>query len=196
MTPQDTPIRRKKKVAWGITGAGDKLAETIKTMIRIKRRYEKRVDIAVYVSKAGEQVLKYYRLTKTLRENFNVQVEIDANTPFLAGQLQTGKFEFLLIAPVTSNTVAKISLGIADTLITNAAIMALKGFTPVYIIPTDHKEGITTTQLPNGKYSKIRIREEDAGNVEKLIMMRGVHILKNPTDINQTFKNHFEKEST
>lgn len=195
MTPKGTTTHgndNKKRVAWGITGAGDKLRETIEIMTRIKKQYEDKVDITVYLSKAGEQVLKHYRLSNTLKESFsNIHVEMNANTPFLAGQLQTGKFEFLLIAPATSNTVAKISMGIADTLLTNAAIMALKGFTPVYIMPTDFKEGTSTTRLPNGVMSKIRIRKEDAERVRKLVVMEDVGILKTPMDITRTFKKHF-----
>ncbi|HII86065.1 TPA: archaeoflavoprotein AfpA, partial [Candidatus Bathyarchaeota archaeon] len=45
--------------------------------------------------------------------------------------------DLLLIAPATSNTVAKITNGIGDTMLTNAAIMSLKAFVPVYIVPTD-----------------------------------------------------------
>ncbi len=44
-----------------------------------------------------------------LKSNFNVRIEIDANTQFLAGQLQVGRYDFLLIAPATSNTVAKFN---------------------------------------------------------------------------------------
>jgi archaeoflavoprotein AfpA len=184
--------KKKKRVAWGITGSGEQLAETIETMAKIKKYYENRVDIIVYLSKAGAQVLKYYGLTNTLKKAFGrIWVEIDANAPFLAGQLQVGKFEFLLVAPASSNTVAKISIGITDSLLTNAAIMALKGFTPVYIIPTDYKEGTTTTKLPNGRHFKLRIRGEDVENVRKLATMRDVFILKKPADINYVFKKHF-----
>jgi len=183
---------RKKKVAWGITGAGEQLPETLETMKMIKEHYRNRVDIIVYLSKAGDQVLKYYRLGDTVRQTFSkVRVEINANAPFLAGQLQIGKFEFLLIAPATSNTVAKISAGIADSLLTNAAIMALKGFTPVYIMPTDYKEGTTTTRLPSGYISKLRIRHEDVENVRKLTRMQGVFTLQKPSDIERVFKKHF-----
>ena len=96
--------KQKRKVAWGITGSGDRLAETVDTMKEIKKQYQNRVGIIVYLSKAGEQVVKYYRLVNDLKENFErVWVEINSNSPFLAGQLQTGKFEFLLIAPATSS---------------------------------------------------------------------------------------------
>ncbi|MEM3478373.1 MAG: flavoprotein, partial [Archaeoglobaceae archaeon] len=115
------------KVAWGITGSGDRLRETVDVMLRIKEMYPN-LEIRVYLSKAGQQVVLYYKLMETLKNNFKVWTEVNANVPFLAGMLQSGVFEFLLIAPATSNTVAKISMGIADTLLTNSAIMALKAF--------------------------------------------------------------------
>jgi archaeoflavoprotein AfpA len=196
LTINEKEEKKKKRMAWGITGSGEQLAETIETMTKIKKRYENKVDINVYLSKAADQVLKYYRLTDALKESFSkIWIEINANAPFLAGQLQTGKFEFLLIAPATSNTVAKISMGIADSLLTNAAIMALKGFTPVYIVPSDYKEGTTTTKLPDGRDFRIRIREEDVENVKKLTLMRDVFILEKPMDINQVFKKHFRLDT-
>jgi len=194
---KDEKEKKKKKVAWGITGSGDRLAETIKTMQEIKKQYEDTVDITVYLSKAGEQVIKYYKVANDLKENFQkIWVEIDANSPFLAGQLQIGKFEFLLIAPATSNTVAKISTGITDSLLSNAAIMALKGFVPVYIMPSDYQEGIITTKLPNGRNQKLRIRKEDAENVKKLAKMQDVFLLEKPEDIHKVFNKHFKPEQT
>ncbi|MCS7123869.1 MAG: archaeoflavoprotein AfpA [Candidatus Bathyarchaeota archaeon] len=186
---------KKKKVAWGITGSGDRLTETIEVMKKIKVQYQNLVDINVYLSKAGEQVIKWYRLGNTLKDTFNrVFVEVDSNTPFLAGQLQTGKFEFLLIAPATSNTVAKISMGIADSLISNSAIMALKAFVPVYIMPSDYKEGVVYTKLPSGKELKLMVRKEDVEHVKKLAKMKGVSIIEKPEDICKIFKKHFESD--
>jgi archaeoflavoprotein AfpA len=184
--------KKKKKIAWGITGSGDKIAETVDIMKKIKKQYENDVSINVYLSKAGDQVAKYYRVNNDLKENFQkVWTEINSNSPFLAAQLELGKFEFFLIAPATSNTVAKISLGIADSLLCNAAIMALKGFVPVYIMPSDFREGMTTTKLPDGQTLKLRIRREDAENVKKLAAMQDVFMLEKPADINQVFSKHF-----
>ncbi|MFX0068083.1 MAG: archaeoflavoprotein AfpA [Promethearchaeota archaeon] len=184
--------RKKKKVAWGISGSGDLLIEIVETMIEIKRDYESVAEIRPYLSKAGDKVIKWYKLEKTLRENFEkVSVEIDSNSPFLAGQLQLGKFEFLLIAPATSTTVAKISLGIGDTLLTNSAIMALKTFVPVYVKPSDYREGIMVTKLPKGKDLKIRVRKEDVDHVDRLRKMDGTYILERPKEIREIFRKHF-----
>jgi archaeoflavoprotein AfpA len=182
----------KKKVAWGITGSGDRLPETIDIMKKIREGYQNEVDLRVFLSKAGELVLRWYKLHDSLRQNFEkVLVELNSNSPFLAGDLELGKFEFLLIAPATSNTVAKIAVGITDTLLCNSAIMALKAFVPVYIMPSDYKEGILITRLPNGKDLKLRVRKEDAENTRKLSLMDNVFLLEKPEDICRVFKKHF-----
>lgn len=188
-----TKSQRKRKVAWGITGCGDRLEETIDIMQEIRNRYTSRVDIKVYLSKAGEQVIKWYKLYDQLKRSFDkIQVELGPNSPFLAGDLELGKFEFLLIAPATSNTVAKIAAGICDTLLCNSAIMAMKAFVSVYIMPSDYKEGIVTTRLPDGKDFKLRVRKEDADNTKKLARMDGLSVLEKPDQIPEIFKKHFD----
>jgi archaeoflavoprotein AfpA len=191
MTEEKTQSK-KRKVAWGITGAGDKIAE----YIAIKKEYDDTVEIQVFLSKAAETVLKFYRLEDELRQNFaKVTVEVNSNAPFLAAWMQMRKYEFLLIAPATSNTVAKIANSIGDTLLTNAAIMSLKAFVPVYIAPTDYKVGVVSTKLPNGKEMKLRVRKEEVEQVRKLMRMEDVFVLENPQKIRAVFKEWF-KQST
>jgi archaeoflavoprotein AfpA len=187
--------KKKKRAAWGITGSGDRLVETIETMKQINKQYQDDVRTTVYLSKAGNQVIHFYGLAKDLKENFDtIRVENNSNVPTLAVQLQSGKIEFLLIAPATANTVAKIATGIADTLLCNATIMALKSFVPVYILPCDYKEGVTTTQLPDGSEMRIQVRKEDVENTKKLAAMDGLVILKKPEEIHDVFKKHFKPE--
>ena len=183
---------KKKKIAWGITGSGEKLPETVTLLKELKETYENEIDIRVYLSKAGEQVTKWYKLYESLKKSFDrVSVESGPNSPFLAGELQLGKFEFLLIAPATSNTVAKIATGIGDTLLCNSAIMALKAFVPVYIMPSDLKERNVVTKLPDGKDLHLRIRKEDAENTRKLDGIDGISTLNKPENIRDVFKKHF-----
>ena len=179
---------KKRKVAWGITGAGDKIAEIIEVMKDLKKKSEDVIEIEVFLSKAAETMLKFYRLEDGLKQNFaKVTVESNSNSPFLAAWLQIHKYEFLLIAPASSNTVAKIVNGIGDTLITNSAIMSLKAFVPVYILPTDYKESIVYTKLPNGKEMKLRVRKEEADQVRKLEGMEDVHVFENPEKMREGF---------
>jgi archaeoflavoprotein AfpA len=176
---------KKHKIAWGITGAGDKIAETIAIMKDFKKS-DDIVEIQVFLSKAADVMLKYYNLEGDLKENFaKIQLEISSNSPFLASWLQARKYDFLLIAPASSNTVAKIANGIGDTLLTNSAIMSLKAFRPVYIMPTDYRESTIYTKLPNGEEMKLRIRKEEADQVRKLEAMEDMHVLENPEKVKE-----------
>ena len=167
-----------------MTGCGDRLKETIEVMRGLKERHGESLKVEVFMSKAGAQVAKMYKVSEVLQVGFDRHwVEVDANTPFLVGRLQLGEFDAVLVAPATSNTVAKLAHGISDTLVTNAAIQAVKGFVPVYVMPVDYHEGITTTTLPNGRNLKLRVRKEDADNVRKLEAMEGLRTLESPEEI-------------
>jgi archaeoflavoprotein AfpA len=191
MTAEQVKVK-KRKVAWGITGAGDKIAEFIEIMKEIQKEYADTVEIQVFLSKAADLVLKYYNLETDLKQNFQkVSVELNSNAPFLAAWMQMRKYEFLLIAPATSNTVAKIANSIGDTLLTNAAIMSLKAFVPVYIAPTDYREGTVYTKLPNGKEMKLRVRKEEVKQVKKLERMEDISVLEGPQKIRGVFKKWF-----
>ena len=177
-------VYHKIRIAWGISGSGDKLLEVIEIMKIIKAQYSDELDIFVYLSKAGELVLKYYKkLNEIKREFVEIGIEVNSNNPNLGLQLQTRKYDFLLIAPATSNTVAKIANGIADTLLTNSVKMALKAFVPVFILPCDFKEGEIITQLPDGKKMNLYIRKEDEKYVKMLTNMTGISVLQEPQEI-------------
>lgn len=179
---------KKRKVAWGITGAGDKIAEIIEIMKDLKWQSEDVLEIDVYLSKAADTMLKFYRLDEELTKSFaKVTVESNSNSPFLAGMMQSHKYEFLLIFPASSNTVAKLVNGIGDTLLTNSAIMSLKAFVPVWVMPVDYKESTIYTKLPNGKEMKLRVRKEEADQVRKLEGMEDVHVFENPAKMREGF---------
>jgi len=75
---------KKLKVAWGITGAGDKISEIVEVMKELKKQSEDVVDIDVYISKAADTMLKFYRLDEEVKKSFGkVMVEVNANYRFL-----------------------------------------------------------------------------------------------------------------
>ncbi len=133
-------------------------------------------------------MLKFYNLLEEVKKSFSkVFVEQSSNLPFLAGMVQGQKYAFLLVMPASSNTVAKIVNSISDTLLTNAALMALKAFVPVWIMPVDFKESIIYTKLPNGKDLKLRVRKEEAEQVRKLMATEDVRVFEDPTSVKAAF---------
>jgi archaeoflavoprotein AfpA len=174
------------KIAWGITGCGDHLAESVDIMKILHKKHNLTVD--VMLSKAGEEVVTRYKLWDEMKQSFDrVFIEITANTPFLIGPLQLGKYDLLLICPATANTTAKIAHGIADSLLTNCVAQAMKAGTPVYIFPVDQKLGKIVTTLPNKKTFSLTMRDVDVENAEKLKRMKGITVLSSPKDIEQVF---------
>jgi len=130
------------KVAWGITGGGQHLKETLDVFRKIKGELDPK--ITTYVSAAGEEVARLYGVFDLLGhvspgghyEEIFTQSGQGASC-MKAGRFYTREYAALFIAPATTNSVAKIARGIADTLVTNAATFALKYKTPLYILPTD-----------------------------------------------------------
>ena len=177
------------RIAWGITGSGDKIEETAQAMIQLRNESDIKID--VYISKAGKQVLHWYKLWNQINETFQtVKTEVDSNVPFIAGPLQMGKYAILIIAPLTANSAAKIAYGIEDTLLTNAVAQTLKGDTPVFLYPVDQKPGKVETMAPDGTKFTIKMRTIDLENVDRLRNMEGITIIASVEELIEKIKTH------
>lgn len=165
------------RILWGITSSGDLIGEIIEMMISIQARVECKVDLVL--SKETPFMLKYYDMWKKIQSSFStIFMEKGSNAPFLGGVIQRGKYDFLLVAPVTGNTMAKIAHGIADALIPNCIALGLKARIPTYLFPTD-QEGIgEETVLVDGSILKLYPRPVDIENVNKVRDMEHVTVFK------------------
>ncbi|SET04403.1 archaeoflavoprotein AfpA [Methanococcoides vulcani] len=171
-----------KRIAWGITGSGDQIAETYEVMRDIKERTD--VEFMVFLSKEGETIMKWYRMWDAIQRDFpNFKTDAGPNSPFIAGPLQVGHYDALIIAPATANSVAKIVYGIADSLVTNVVAQTAKGDTPIYILAVDQKRGTVDTSAPNGRKMTLKMREVDVSNSEKLAQMENITLLEKPEDL-------------
>ncbi|MHA1576970.1 MAG: flavoprotein [Candidatus Thorarchaeota archaeon] len=177
------------KLLWGITGSGDCIENILNAMIRLQEDTD--IQISVIVSKAGEQVLRWYRLWERLNGAFDkVKIETNANVPFVAGPLQINKYDLFVVAPLTANSTAKIAYGIADTLVTNAVAQTLKGTTKVLLFPVDQNPIEVETRAPNGTVFKIRPRQVDLDNVTSLRAMTNVVVVRDSDELFETIRNH------
>ena len=182
------------KFVWGITGAGDLMPEVFDIMEDVARNPE--VEITVILSKAAETVLKWYKLSDRLASiSTRVHVEKDSNTPFLAGPLQVGRYDFFLVAPLTANSVAKIAHGIADSLITNCVAQTSKGATPTYLLPVDRWPGSTPTTLPDGTSFQLKVRPVDVTNVALIRTIDGLNVLDGTDEIKRIVARHLKASS-
>ncbi len=183
------------RIAWGITGCGDKIEEICALMVELKKKHNLNVD--VYASKNAKLVLKWYRVWGMLEDEFyDIRTEVDANTPFLVGKLQTGHYDMFLVAPATANSTAKIAYGIADTMLTSAVAMAAKARVPVYIFPPDNKPGELETILPGGKRLTLYIREVDVENVNRIRKMESITVLDDVQGIRRIIEEIAENKAS
>ena len=170
------------KLAWGITGAGDLMPETFETMKELKNNNQ--IEITVFLSLAAVKVVKVYRLWDSLPTIADkILIEKDANTPFIVGSLQIGRFDALLVAPTTGNSVAKIVHGISDSLVSNAVSMTNRTKTQTFILPVEKEGNQVRTTLPDGSILELLTRDLDAENTSKLRKMKGISVLDHPEDI-------------
>ena len=142
-----------KKIAWGITGAGHFLDDSYRVFKKIKFDNSD-ILINTFLSSAAEEVLRMYgldsKLMKISRGNYLEEIfresEQGKSSP-KAGRFLLAKYDALFVTPATSNTVAKIANGTADSLVTNAVAQAVKGGVPVYVVPVD-VAGVVISEMP------------------------------------------------
>ena len=180
----------KGKFVWGITGSGDEIKEILDIMTRFKETHRD-IDIRVFLSRSAEQVLTWYKILDKIKKDFKVKTETTPNTPFLAGAIQSGKYDFMLVAPTTSNSTTKIALGIGDSLITNAVNMAVKADVPVYVFPCEVGESNKVTVLPNGDELRLTIREIDAKYIEMLEKDPGIYVIHSVDEIQKVLQRKY-----
>jgi len=139
------------RIGWAITGAGHLLAESVTVMEELAKDNE----ITVFLSNAGEEVLKMYGLFErvaAITGGYYKELALDSDQKYsfpISGRLSLGKYDLLIVSPTTSNTVAKIVHGISDTLVTNSVAQAGKGRVKTLIIPVDIESGDVETILPS-----------------------------------------------
>lgn len=165
------------RIAWGISGAGHLLKESIEMLEKLSEKHE----IKIFLSRAGEEVAKMYHVLDRI-ERFPLVRESKQGFSFPScGAFNLGRFNVFVISPVTSNTVAKIRLGIADSLLSCCASQALKSKVPLILVPTDSKP-VVVTRTPNGQIFKIYVRKVDLEHL-KALKEEGVIILGHPYEI-------------
>ncbi len=153
------------KIAWCITGAGHFLEESYEVFRTIKKGVRPDVSnpkpqtpnlmITIFISNAGVEVLRMYGIFAKLKEISNgdymeeifTEPEQGSSSP-KAGRFSLKKYDAVVVSPATSNTVAKIAYGIADSLVTNVVSLATKACIPVYIVPTDGFPGKVESKMP------------------------------------------------
>ncbi len=147
------------RIAWAVTGSGHYIEECIAYMLTLD-------NVDLYLSQAGEEVLKMYGIDiNKLRDQVRIYRDKAASAPPV-GLFYKGYYHTLIVAPTTSNTVAKCVLGIADSLVTNLYSQAGKCRVQNIVYPCDIAPEMKTT-APGGEVM-VYPRKIDLEATEKL----------------------------
>lgn len=157
-------------LAWCLTGAGHWLSQSLDLALA-------RDDVDFFLSRAAEEVLALYGLEKRLARR-PLFLDRQASSP-LSGRLARGDYGSLVVAPATSNSVAKFVLGLSDSLVTTLFAQAGKSRVPVVVLPTD-TESVMESLDPKGRPVVVRPRSLDLAYVERLAAFPGVTVLTSP----------------
>ncbi len=148
------------RLAWAITGSGHYIEECLEFMLTLD-------NIDLYLSLAGEEVLKMYGINLTdIKNKLPVYRDKAASAPPV-GLFYKNYYHTFVMAPATSNTVAKCVLGIADSLVTNLYAQAGKCRVESIVYPCDVAPAIETT-APGKKKVMVYPRPIDLEATDKL----------------------------
>ena len=149
--------QKNRRWAWVLTGSGHFFNECIDLIHKLE-------NVDIFISKAAE-VLVMYKKNKKISSKVKIYKDNSASSVSV-GKFYKDEYHTLVMAPTSSNTVAKCVYGISDSLATNIFAQAGKCKVHCIYFPCDTAPELKT-MAPSG-YVDVFPREIDLENVEKL----------------------------
>jgi flavoprotein len=143
---------------WAITGSGHFFKECLVMINALD-------EVDLFVSRAAAEVLRMYKRDLALPKSTRIFRDTAASAPPV-GNFYYGVYHTLVLAPATSNTVAKCVYGISDNLATNVFAQAGKCRVPSIVFACDTAPELET-EAPKGMV-KVYPRRIDLENTRRL----------------------------
>ena len=166
--------KNNKKLGWVITGSGHFFEECLDIMVDLG-------EFDLFVSKAADEVIRMY---KKKNANFPKKTRIFRDTTASSapvGFFYKNIYHTLVVAPATSNSIAKFVVGISDNLATNIFAQAGKCKVPCIVLACDTKRE-HDTKAPS-KMVKVYPRKIDLQNTEKLKSFELTTVISSVSDL-------------
>ena len=130
-----------RRWGWALTGSGHFFTESLDLIRGLD-------GVDLFVSRAAAEVLRMYKAKPDLPAATRIFRDTTASAAPV-GRFYEGVYHTLILAPATSNTVAKCVLGISDTLATNVFAQAGKCRVPAIVFACDSAPEMLT-EAPGG----------------------------------------------
>jgi dihydromethanopterin reductase (acceptor) len=143
---------------WALTGSGHYFKECLQLIRGLN-------EVDLFVSRAADEVIRMYKQELGLPKAARVFRDTTASAAPV-GYFYYGVYHTLVLAPATSNTVAKCVFGISDTLATNVFAQAGKCRVPAIVFACDTAPELET-EAPKGLVT-VYPRRIDLENTDRL----------------------------
>ena len=166
--------KNNKRLGWVITGSGHFFEECLDIMSNLG-------EFDLFVSKAADEVIRMYKKKNaSFPKNTRVFRDTTASSAPV-GFFYKNIYHTLVIAPATSNSIAKFVAGISDNLATNIFAQAGKCKVPSIVLACD-TEPEHDTKAPS-KMVKVYPRKIDLENTEKLKSFESTVVVNSVSDL-------------
>ncbi|MGQ0442591.1 MAG: flavoprotein [Methylophilaceae bacterium] len=137
----------------------------------------------VFLSKAAAEIISQYGFQAQLEATGHKIYQDKTASSVPVELFYEGKYHTLVIAPATSNTVAKMAYGFSDSLVTNLYAQAGKTRVPSIIFACDTLPELDSSfiesEAPRENMVKVYPRQIDLDNVAKLAQFEATTIVAN-----------------
>lgn len=175
------------RLAWAVTGSGHYLDECLEIIRELD-------EVDLFYSRAGEEVLRMYgHDPKALNANSRYYHDRAASAPPV-GLFYRGDYHTLVVAPATSNTVAKMVVGISDSLVTNVFAQAGKCRIPTIVLACD-AESEVDTPAPD-RIVRLWPRQIDLAHTETLKQFEATTVVESSEALKQALKARLDEVNT
>jgi dihydromethanopterin reductase (acceptor) len=163
---------------WALTGSGHFFKECLRMVGDLD-------EVDLFVSRAASEVVRMYRQDFKLPKSARVFRDTTASAAPV-GFFYYGVYHTLVLAPATSNTVAKCVFGISDTLVTNVFAQAGKCRVPAIVFACDTAPELET-EAPKGTV-KVYPRDIDLQNTERLKSFDATYVVESIEQLEMALK--------
>jgi flavoprotein len=136
--------------------------------------------VDLFVSRAADEVVRMYKQELALPKSARIFRDTTASAAPV-GFFYYGVYHTLVLAPATSNTVAKCVFGISDTLATNVFAQAGKCRVAAIVFACDTAPELET-EAPKGTV-KVYPRPIDLENTARLKAFEGTQVVETLADL-------------
>lgn len=169
-----------QRLAWAITGSGHYLKESLAILKTL-------TEVDVFLSKAAAEIIQQYGFQEQLIATGHRVYQDKTASSVPVELFYHGKYHTLVIAPATSNTIAKMAYGFSDSLVTNLYAQAGKTRVHSIVFACDTAPELES-EAPRDNVVKVYPRTIDLENVTKLKAFEETTVVADMHALNQAIQ--------